>query len=204
MKRLTLSLLTLLITCSHVAAQSNPCSLATYPLPEVHGFSLGMSVEEVKQRYPNFVPPTPDKIGFGDFDYDFLLGSSRRERAGEERKEPLKGIDSKNLRAVVLAFLDERLAAFTISFNYAREWANVDEFLDALINTLKLPSRGAWTSLNSRTRRFNCTDYFIEVNISLPNATDRAKMGVYRRDLIAEQQKRMQEAGGHEGEGIKP
>lgn len=146
-------------------AQSNPCSLRAEQLPEIRGLKLGMTVAQIKKRYPFFKPPQADQFGYAEFEYDFTLERGRYESYGSEDKEPLEGIDKNNLAYIGLGFLDNTLTSLAVSYDSSANWNNIGEFQEFMIKSLKLPEAAKWTAIDRFTQQFDCTDYLIRATI---------------------------------------
>lgn len=147
------------------AAQSNPCPVRAEQLPEIRGLKLGMTVAQIKKRYPFFKQPQANKFGYAEFEYDFTLERGRYESYGAEDKEPLEGIDKQNLAFIGLGFLDNSLTSVAISYDRSAEWKNIGEFQEFMIRSLNLPEAAKWTAVDRFTQQYECDEYVIRATL---------------------------------------
>ena len=126
-----------------VSAQGN-CTLTTAQLPaaaELHGFRLGMNMEEVRLR----VPP----IVFG-----------RMNQFGVTRTSINPAFDSRfdkaafaGVRTVSFIFLDGELMELWIGYDNTFKWQTLDEFVAGISKALNLPA--TWQT-KSRGQEISC------------------------------------------------
>jgi hypothetical protein len=151
LKQLTL-ILALLITCSlHPFAQEAKCTLKLSELPsipELRGFHLGMTLDEVRARLPKAQIRPADEFGFTAFnifpDYETAIDKKAFE----------------NVRSISLEFLDGRATSIWIGYDQSFKWQTVDEFTEGITTALKLPH--AWRT-KFRTRVLDCADFTLSV-----------------------------------------
>lgn len=151
LKKLALSL-TLLIACANlVAAQDGKCALKLSELPsvpELRGFRVGMTVEQVKARLPNFQLRPADEFGFTSLNIfpDYEAGIDKTAFEG--------------VRTISLDFLDGRVYSVWIGYDKTFKWQTIDEFVAGIGAALKLPN--GWRS-KFRNRLLDCTDFSVAV-----------------------------------------
>jgi hypothetical protein len=136
-----------------VAAQTVSCkvSLTSLPAaPELKGFHLGMTMEQVKAHVPLIV--------FGRTD---PLGSSKTtiNPGFDPRADKSKFQD---VRSISLDFLDGRLVSLWIGYDTNFKWSGVPEFVAGISQSLSLPN--AWTEWKLRGRQMRCTDFELTVS----------------------------------------
>jgi hypothetical protein len=147
------SVLFLILLCaSIVCAQESQCSLKLSDLPvapELMGFRLGMTTDQVKARVPQVLFAKPDEFGVAktsinpDFD-------SRMD------KSTFTGV-----RTVSLDFLDGRLTSLWLGFDGSFKWKTAPEFVKGISQSLRLPH--TWTVWRSRGQKLRCADFQMTV-----------------------------------------
>ena len=150
MKKL-FALFALSLTCAVFAtAQENKCPLRLAQLkqaPELYGFRIGMTLEQVKAIVPSLQPGQTDDLGFAttSFSPDFNPQIDKAVYAG--------------VRTVSLEFLDGKLFTIWIGFNSSYKWKTLEEFVPGMSAGLGLPA-SAWT-VNSSKPAATCEDFDI-------------------------------------------
>lgn len=149
--KITLSLILLMACANLIAAQDGKCALKLAELPaapELRGFRVGMTVEQVKARLPKFQLRHPDEFGFTSLNIfpDYEPGIDKAAFAG--------------VRTVSLDFLDGRVFLVWIGYDKTFKWQTIDEFVSGIGAVLKLPD--AWRS-KFRTRLLDCADFSVAV-----------------------------------------
>src|ERR1044071_8585638 len=119
-KKLSHVLLLMMICASAAVAQDGKCTLKLAELttsPELRGFRVGMTVEEVRARLPKVQFPRADEFGFASLnifpDYE-------------------QGIDKKSfesVRTVSLEFMDNKVSAVWLGYDKTFKWQTIDEFV---------------------------------------------------------------------------
>jgi hypothetical protein len=133
------------------SAQESKCSLKLTELPvvpELRGFRLGMTIEQVKARLPKVQVRPADEFGFTSLNIFPVY-------------EP--GIDKQTfegVRTISLEFLDDHVSSLWIGYDKSFKWQTLDEFTAAMTTALKLPN--AWRT-KFRTRLLDCADFTVAV-----------------------------------------
>jgi hypothetical protein len=133
------------------SAQESKCSLklAELPvIPELRGFRLGMTIEQVKARLPKAQVRPADEFGFTSLNIFPVY-------------EP--GIDKQTfegVRTISLEFLDDHVSSLWIGYDKSFKWQTLDEFTAAMTTALKLPN--VWRT-KFRTRLLDCADFTVAV-----------------------------------------
>jgi len=145
-----------------VAAQKKPekpptsCPLQLEQSPELRGFRMGMTQAAVLARLPGVTIEKPDKFGMARLrlsiiDSSSLIKSSARDKGVQPDMlaAPSDGsafvIDSgrfpalSGVRKIQMRMIDGRLAYLQISYSDEIKWESVDQFVDTISTTLKLP-----------------------------------------------------------------
>lgn len=127
--KLSLSFLIALCWASSAAAQQ--CNVKIEQLtnaPELRGFHLGMSFEQVKARVPPVQFGRTDHIGVTKTSINPLY-DSRFDKASFA-----------DVRTISLDFLDGKLTALWIGFESSFKWQTVDEFVAGISKSLNVPA----------------------------------------------------------------
>lgn len=149
--KLALTLILLMTCAGAVVAQEGKCALKLSELPsapELRGFRIGMTVEQVKARVPKLQLRPADEFGFTSLNIfpDYEPGIDQAAFEG--------------VRTVSLDFLDGRVSSIWIGYNQTFKWQTINEFVSGITTALKLPD--AWRS-KSRNRLLDCADFALAV-----------------------------------------
>ena len=117
--------------------------------PELRGFRLGMTPEQVKARVPQVV--------FG-----------RKDELGESKTSLSPDFDPRidqsnfgDVRTVSLDFLDGRVISLWIGFDGTHKWKTIEEFVKGISQELSLPDE--WT-VKGRAQTLKCADFQVSVS----------------------------------------
>jgi hypothetical protein len=143
---------TLILICVYAASgQDARCvvKLADLPAaPELRGFRVGMTSEQVKARLPKLQIRPADEFGLTSLnifpDYESGIDKTAFE----------------SLRTVSLSVLDGRVYSLWLGYDKSFKWQTVDEFASGIAASLKLPNN--WRS-KFRTRLLDCADFTIAI-----------------------------------------
>ena len=154
MRLRTPALLLILLCGVNVLAQDIQCSLKLSELPnapELFGFHMGMTTDQVKARVPQVVFAQANEFGLSktSINPDFDPRIDKSSFAGA--------------RTVSLDFLDGRLTSLWIGYDGSFKWPTVPDFISGVSQSLRLPN--AWTSWKSRGRQLRCADFQLTVSI---------------------------------------
>jgi hypothetical protein len=132
-------------------AQESKCSLKLADLPsvpELRGFRVGMTIEQVKARLPKAQVRPADEFGFTSLNIfpDYEPGLDKTAFEG--------------VRTISLEFLDAHVSSLWIGYDKSFKWQTLDEFTPAMTTALKLPN--AWRT-KFRTRLLDCADFTVAV-----------------------------------------
>ncbi|HVG38003.1 MAG TPA: hypothetical protein VM870_01880 [Pyrinomonadaceae bacterium] len=97
--------------------------------PELWGFRLGLTIDEVKHNYPTIALGRTDEFG--------ITPGSITTSVNSPYQNNLAGVDH-----VVLAFVDGRLAHYSASLDGGVFYSNIDEYAARMSRSLDLPH--AW------------------------------------------------------------
>ena len=141
---LLLPILFLLLTQT-VSAQCTRKIAELPATPELLGFRLGMTREEIKARVPQTVFGRSDPFGVIKTTINPYFDSSID-------KTKFEGV-----RSISLDLLDDRLTSLWIGFDETFKVQTIDEFLKLISQSLQLP--GNWSSWKSRGQQLRCADF---------------------------------------------
>ena len=134
--------------------QTTQCSLKLSELPaspELFGFHLGMTAEQVKARVPLIVFGDTDDLGVSKttINPDFDARIDKAAFAG--------------VRTISLDFLDDRVSSLWLGYESSFKWQTVVDFVAGTSQSLRLPD--AWEPWKSRGSRIRCADFQMTVSI---------------------------------------
>jgi hypothetical protein len=131
-----------------VKAQNEQCTLKLADIPaapELLGFQMGMTREQVKLRVP--------QVKFGKTD-DFGVSKTTINPYFDPNidKTSFEGV-----RSISLDFLDDHLTSLWIGFDESYKVATVEEFVKKVSVSLHLPD--AWSNWKSRGQQIRCSNF---------------------------------------------
>ena len=135
--------------CVQASAQGGGCSLNVGQSPQLRGLRLGMTVEQVRARYPRLPPMRADEFGQVKATFGGLK---------DVDEAAFEGVNN-----ISLNFVDDRLVGFAVGYEGA-PWDNMDQLMARIREPLKLP--GGWTGEGYSPRRLSCDGFQIEVGAS--------------------------------------
>ncbi|MGI9069230.1 MAG: hypothetical protein ACR2HX_22860 [Pyrinomonadaceae bacterium] len=153
--QLTRLALFLILLCASIAtAQERPCPLKLSQLPdapELLGFRMGMTKDQVKARVPQVVFGRTNTFGVSktSINPDFDPRIDKSTFAG--------------VRTISLDFLDGRITSLWLGYDSSFKWHTVPEFVAGISESLHLPD--AWASWKSRGQQLRCADFQMTVSI---------------------------------------
>jgi hypothetical protein len=145
----------LILWCALVAtAQDSQCTvnLAQLPdAPELFGFRMGMTKDQVKVRIPQVVFPRKTTFGLAQtsINPDFDPRINKSTFAG--------------VRTVSLDLLDDKLTSLWLGYDSSFKWHTVPEFVEGISRSLHIPE--AWAPWKSRGKQLRCADFLVTVSI---------------------------------------
>jgi hypothetical protein len=125
------ALMLALCSVTTVSAQQSACSAKIDQLPdapELRGFHLGMTYDQVKAR----VPP----IQFGRADQFGVAKTSINPSFGPQFEKT----SFADVRTISLDFLDGKLVTLWIGYESTFKWQKLDEFVNGMSKSLSLPA----------------------------------------------------------------
>jgi hypothetical protein len=170
-----LALLYSMILCCafSINAQETKCTLKSMQIaaaPELRGFRLGMTLEQVKARMPNLTIRPADEFG------------ATAINIYPEHEEKIDKASFEGIRTISLEFLDGRVVSLWVGYTPDFKWKTPDEFLSGMTRALALPD--AWV-VKSRGRQLACEDFQVTVSSIGGNPSIRMVDEPARRTLEA-------------------
>lgn len=144
----------ILLAGPQLHAQSGRCSLTLAnlpPAPELLGFKLGMTKEQVKVRVPH--------VSFGKSD-DLGVSKTTINPHFDPRFDQS---NFEGVRTISLDFLDDVLTSLWIGYEGSFNEDGVDEFVKRISQSLSLPD--AWKPWRSRGQQMNCANFQLIVTM---------------------------------------
>jgi hypothetical protein len=140
--------LLILLCAATTLGQTTQCTLKLSDLPatpELLGFKLGMTMDQVKARVPQVVFGQTNEFGVSKttINPDFDPRIDKTTFAGA--------------RTVSLDFLDGRLTSLWLGYDASFKWTTVDEFVKGISDSLHLPA--AWAPWRTHGQRLHCADF---------------------------------------------
>ncbi len=133
-----------------VAAQCTKKFAELPTAPELFGFHLGMTRDDIKARVPQTVFPKPDHFGVvkTTINPHFDAKIDQAKYAG--------------VRSISLDLLDDRLTSLWIGYDEEFKVQTVEEFVKLISQALQLP--GSWSSWRSKGQQLHCADFQVIVS----------------------------------------
>jgi hypothetical protein len=155
MKQRSLVIIALLfIFAAKSSAQENNCALKLSqlkPAPEVFGFHLGMTVEEVKKLVPTLPTGKADELGV-------------MKTSFSPRFDPKIEKDRfENVRTVSFEFFDNKVMDLWIGYTNEFKWATIEEFLPQMSASFGLSANG-WKTKGIECL-LECEEFLVEAKV---------------------------------------
>jgi hypothetical protein len=171
-------LLLLLLPLS-VSAQCTKKMSELPAAPELLGFRLGMTKEQIKARVPQTRFGSADPFGVSKTTinpyFDETIDKSKFE----------------NVRSVSLDVVDEKLTSIWIGFDEAFKAHTAEEFVKLISQSLQVD--GNWSSYKSRGQQLRCADFQLLVT-TVANGPSFRLLDTAAEDLVAQRRQAKEEA----------
>jgi hypothetical protein len=142
MLRTSLLVLVLAVPASAQCTQK----IATLPAaPELFGFRLGMTKDEIKQLVPQSVFPHGDHFGVA------------KTTINPHFDPKIDQVKYNGVRSISLDLLDDRLTSVWIGYDENFKVQTIDEFVKLISASLQVS--GPWSSWRSRGQQLRCADF---------------------------------------------
>ena len=186
MLRAILFPLLILLLAQSAPAQCTKKAAELPAAPELSGFRLGMTKEQVKARVPQTVFGRTDPFGVSKTTinpyFDPTIDKTKFE----------------GVRSISLDLLDERLTSIWIGFDETYKAHTVEEFVKLISQSLQVPEN--WSSWKSKGQQLRCADFQLTVTTVAGSPSFRlmdiaAEDTVAQRRQVKEEQDSLAEAG---------
>jgi hypothetical protein len=167
-----------LVFTQTASAQCNKRVADLPPAPELLGFRLGMTKEEIKARIPQAV--------FGRVDA-FGVSKTTINPHFDPRIDKTK---FEGVRSISLDLLDDRLTSLWIGFDETFKVHTVEDFIDLISKSLQIPDN--WSSWRSRGQQLRCADFQLIVT-TVGGGPSLRLMDLGAEDMIAERRQAKEE-----------
>jgi len=145
--------------------------IATLPAaPELFGFRLGMTKDEIKQLVPQSVLPRADHFGVA------------KTTINPHFDPKIDQVKYNGVRSISLDLLDDRLTSLWIGYDENFKVQTVDDFVKLISTSLQVS--GSWSSWRSRGQQLRCADFQLIVS-TLAGGPSLRIMDVAAEDTIA-------------------
>src|SRR5882724_5281251 len=131
-QRVWAATLLLIVAASVTLAQDSVCLAklaALPPVPELRGFRLGMTPEQVKDRVPQIVFGRSDDLGFSQTTVNPYFDPT------------IDKASFTDVRTVSLDFLDGRVTQLWIGYEATFKWNTIDEFVKGISQAFAVPAQ---------------------------------------------------------------
>ena len=183
---LQLAILLLLLIAQSASAQCTKKAAELPAAPELLGFRLGMTKEQIKDRVPQSRFGHPDPFGVSRTTINPYFDASID-------KTKFEGV-----RSISLDLLDERLTSLWIGFDETFKAHTIEEFVKLISQSLQLPEN--WSSWRYKGQQLRCADFQLIVTTVAGGPSFRildiaAEETVAARRQAKEEQDSLAEAG---------
>ena len=148
------------------------------PAPELLGFHLGMSKDDIKQHVPQTV--------FGKTDH-FGVAKTTINPFFDPKIDKTK---FQGVRSISLDLVDDRLTSLWIGYDETFKAHTTEEFVNLISQSLKVDGR--WSSWKSKGQQLHCADFELIVSTVAGGPSLRV-LDVAAEDLIAQRRQAKEE-----------
>lgn len=145
MLRALLFPLLLLVLAQSAAAQCTKKISELPAAPELSGFQLGMTKEQVKTRVPQTKFGKPDHFGVS------------KTTINPYFDETIDKTKFQGVRSISLDLLDDKLTSIWVGFDETYKVHNIEEFVKLISQSLQV--NGNWSSYKSKGQQLRCADF---------------------------------------------
>jgi hypothetical protein len=189
LRAMFLSLL-ILLPASSTSAQCTKKATELPAAPELLGFRLGMTKEEIKARVP--------QTAFGHTDH-FGVSKTTINPYFDPKIDKTK---FEGVRSISLDLLDDRLTSLWIGFDETFKVQTVDDFVKLLSQSLQLSNN--WSLWRAKGQQLRCNDFQLIVTTIAGGPSFRlvdtaAEDLIAERRQVKEEQDSLAEAGSNGG-----
>jgi hypothetical protein len=173
------TVLLILVLALPVCAQCTQKIASLPATPELFGFHLGMTKDEVKQLVPQSVFPRTDHFGV----VKTTINPHFDPKIDQARYN--------GVRSISLDLLDDRLTSLWIGYDENFKVQTVDDFVKLISASLQVS--GPWSSWRSRGQQLRCADFQLIVS-TLAGGPSLRIVDLSAEDTIAARRQAKEEA----------
>jgi len=164
-----------------VSAQCTQKIASLPAAPELFGFRLGMTYDQIKELVPQTQIPKPDHFGVAKT----TINPHFDPKIDQKKFE--------GVRSISLDLLDDRLTSLWIGYDDTYKIKTIDEFVTSISKSLQVS--GNWSSWRARGQQLRCADFQLIVS-TLAGGPSLRLLDFAAEDTIAQrrQQKEEQDA----------
>lgn len=147
------TLVFIFLSVGSVVAQDSQCNVKLSELPqapELSGFRMGMTMDQVKARVPQVIFGPTDELGRSKTSINPYF-DSRIDKSGFA-----------DVRTISLDFLDGRVTSLWIGYDSSFKWPTVSGFVKGMSQSLSLPD--SWSAWKSQGQQLKCADFQVTVS----------------------------------------
>ena len=145
------SILFCLVSAAGISAQQCKIRIDQVPdAPELRGFRLGMTFDQVKARVPQVQLGRPDEIGLTKTSINPLY-DPRFDKAAFA-----------DVRTISFDFLDGKLTTLWIGYESSFKWQSVDEFVSGISKSLNVA--GSWSPKRGG-QQLRCEGFTVSISL---------------------------------------
>jgi hypothetical protein len=138
-----------LLRAPEASAQGGVCTLNAGQSPRLRGLRLGMTADQLGERYPRLPALRADEFGQVKTSFGGL--------------QDIDGAAFEGVESVELNFVDDRLVGFALHYKGV-PFDSMEQFMAQLRESLKLP--GAWVGEGYAPRKLTCEGFEMQAGAS--------------------------------------
>jgi len=142
---------------------STRCTKPLNQAPELRGFRLGTSVNEIQNRFPGFPQLSPDEFGLAkviiqatNIPEAVLPAGDNYVLVSVSRYPEIGGTDR-----IILKFVDGKIASIKVYYPDDIKWSSVDEFVKKTSESLDLPNGWETPDYTKDYLHVFCNGFFV-------------------------------------------
>jgi hypothetical protein len=150
-------------------AQQKKCTKTLAEAPELRGFKLGMTLDQIRKRIPNFKINKPDEFGFAKGTIYSSEAKSSLDNPQGTYVNPSKYPEFKEIFMADLGLINERVVRIKIGYPSGELKMENEEFQKSVAESLKLPVSAYVTEegmFSVGNAMMNCEGFNVEVGKS--------------------------------------
>jgi len=181
------------------------CTLGLDRSPELRGFRMGMTQDQVLRRLPGVSVEKPDKYGLARLrlsiiDTSGVIKTSAHDKAVQPDitatpedgsafvLDGLRFPDLKGVRKLQMRFIDGRLSYLQVAYDDSSKWESIDQFVEAVSTKLNLPRQWqapADASADGQDKELRCEAFAISASLDGDQADTHVGPEIIVEDLAA-------------------